>query len=232
MPAVPKGGLCDEGAPVSSDAAHPSGESTAGEAALDLAQSVRSAKDILSKLSNAVISASKARQDLPGRGAQLEAKCQPWSRQGFFERLRSFSSATWFNKPASISPSECARHGWKNEGIDSLLCESCKQRLAMTIHHSLNEDSRRTVVLKFRAQMVTEGHGELCPWRDNPVPVSLTQLHGSSSHEVIWDCAHRMKELYRCKTLPEVRPKPGPVAPNWRRGVCTHELQGDAAHRE
>jgi len=174
------------------------------ESGVDLTQSVRSAKDILAQLSDAVISASKAREGERERGGQREAKCQPWSRQGFFQRLKTFSPATWFNKPGMISPTECARHGWRNAGVDSLLCESCKQQLTMSIHPSLNAESRRAVVLQLQARMVGDGHGQLCPWRDNPVPLSLTQLGGSSSHEVIWDCAHRMKELYKCETLPEV----------------------------
>jgi len=167
---------------------------------------------MLSQLSDAVISASKAREEQKEKTGHREVKCQPWSRQGFFDRLRSFSAATWFNKPAMISPTECARHGWKNDGIDALLCESCKQRVSMSIHPSLNDPSRRAVVVKLHAQMTQDGHGELCPWRDNPVPVSLTQLHGSSSHEVIWDCTHRMKSLYKCDVLPEVcRPRCPPL---------------------
>ena len=203
MPAVPKN------VPRSA-AAGPA--AAGGEKEMDLAESVRSAKDMLSQLSDAVISASKAREEQKEKTGHREVKCQPWSRQGFFDRLRSFSAATWFNKPAMISPTECARHGWKNDGVDALLCESCKQRVSMSIHPSLNDASRRAVVVKLHAQMTQDGHGELCPWRDNPVPVSLTQLHGSSSHEVIWDCAHRMKSLYKCDVLPEVcRPRCPPL---------------------
>lgn len=51
------------------------------------------------------------------------ARGRPWDRGDLFRRLATFKSGTWFCKPQSISPVECARRGWTNTGPDLLSCE-------------------------------------------------------------------------------------------------------------
>lgn len=48
---------------------------------------------------------------------------RPWDRGDLFRRLATFKSGTWFCKPQSISPVECARRGWTNTAPDLLTCE-------------------------------------------------------------------------------------------------------------
>lgn len=50
--------------------------------------------------------------------------CRPWSHADFGSRVASFGIATWFAKPAAVSPLACARHGWRHSGRpDELRCD-------------------------------------------------------------------------------------------------------------
>ncbi|KAG0375299.1 hypothetical protein BGX24_009293 [Mortierella sp. AD032] len=46
----------------------------------------------------------------------------PWSRDQFHERLETFKSSTWFDKPKQVNAIECAKRGWINKGDDRLEC--------------------------------------------------------------------------------------------------------------
>ena len=72
------------------------------------------------------------------------------------------------------------------------------------IHPSLNEDSRLAVAARFKQQLVKTGHSDMCPWRDQGVPLALIQLPGSSAFEVLADCEARLESLQRCEVLPEI----------------------------
>lgn len=61
-------------------------------------------------------SSPRDEQPAPGKG-------RPWDRNDLLHRLQSFRSSTWFAKPEGITPSQCARHGWLNTGLDTLGCE-------------------------------------------------------------------------------------------------------------
>lgn len=50
---------------------------------------------------------------------------RPLSASDFLNRLGSFKLATYRDKPAATDAVVAARHGWKNDGIDRLVCESC-----------------------------------------------------------------------------------------------------------
>jgi hypothetical protein len=126
----------------------------------------RKAMQILAELSDAAVSGGKLSSEMSSCANANNAKCQPWSKQDYLSRLASFSPMTWFNKPITVSGSECARHGWRNEGIDRLRCDSCKALLTISIHPSLNEPSTLAVATKFKEQLVKTGHSDMCPWRD------------------------------------------------------------------
>lgn len=82
-------------------------------------------KERLERALDALVDLSEAPSPL---GAALSAEGstsgeQVWDRESFLARVQTFRTATWFAKPASISPVECARHGWRNVGPDTLHCE-------------------------------------------------------------------------------------------------------------
>ena len=59
----------------------------------------------------------------PAGGKDGGGKGRVWDRGDLLRRLQSYKAATWFCKPAAISPVECARRGWLNSGPDMLTCE-------------------------------------------------------------------------------------------------------------
>uniref|UniRef100_A0A7S4UHT6 C3HC-type domain-containing protein n=1 Tax=Guillardia theta TaxID=55529 RepID=A0A7S4UHT6_GUITH len=99
---------------------------------------------------------------------------------------------------------ECARYGWRNEGVDRLRCDSCKERLTMIIQAGLNKEARDRLVDHYKAQLTTTGHSNVCPWRDNAVPETLIQLPGNSSYDVLYSCDKRLSSLHRCQALPDI----------------------------
>lgn len=47
-----------------------------------------------------------------------------WYESNFLDyEIETFSIKTWFGKPEELSPLECARYGWINNGKDLLKCE-------------------------------------------------------------------------------------------------------------
>jgi hypothetical protein len=40
------------------------------------------------------------------------------------ERIKTFRESSWF-KPKELSPVVCARWGWINQEVDTLVCENC-----------------------------------------------------------------------------------------------------------
>jgi hypothetical protein len=137
-----------------------------GKSGDGVVDATRKAMQILAELSDAAVSGGKLSSEMSSCANANNAKCQPWSKQDYLSRLASFSPMTWFNKPITVSGSECARHGWRNEGIDRLRCDSCKALLTISIHPSLNEPSTLAVATKFKEQLVKTGHSDMCPWRD------------------------------------------------------------------
>ena len=61
--------------------------------------------------------------------AQTGVQCRPNSLGDFTERLRTFRSITWGNKPLAISPVECAKRGFVNVGMDEIMCTVCSARI-------------------------------------------------------------------------------------------------------
>ena len=141
----------------------------------------RKAMQILAELSDAAVSGGKLSSEMSSCANANNAKCQPWSKQDYLSRLASFSPMTWFNKPITVSGSECARHGWRNEGIDRLRCDSCKALLTISIHPSLNEPSTLAVATKFKEQLVKTGHSDMCPWRDQVFSTPSLNIASCSS---------------------------------------------------
>lgn len=57
------------------------------------------------------------------------ARYRPWSAADHFARVQTFRLATWYGKPSTISPLQCARFGWCNDGVDKLVCRCCNASL-------------------------------------------------------------------------------------------------------
>lgn len=67
-----------------------------------------------------------AQQESENLKDMIDRAVRPWNLSDYQSRLMSFKKTShWFAKPKEISPQQCARHGWRNTGIDTLTCLAC-----------------------------------------------------------------------------------------------------------
>lgn len=116
--------------------------------------------------------------------AQLEAQlaepsvvpaCRPYEAADYLKRVGTFRpSAQWFDKPAALSPPQCARYGWTLQAHDLLTCEVCSGCLKApsTLTSRSAADETVAVVVK----QLTSAHAQLCPWRGNASPPTIASL--------------------------------------------------------
>ena len=72
------------------------------------------------------ISFTQLEAQFAGTAARGSGGCKPFSVPDYFARLSSYrAGADWFDKPESLSPPTCARHGWVLSGHDMLSCGVC-----------------------------------------------------------------------------------------------------------
>jgi hypothetical protein len=115
----------------------------------------------------------EAQLSAPTDPASVRA-CKPYDEAAFLSRLSSFrAGADWFDKPAELSPPQCARFGWVLAGHDLLTCPICNGFLKAPAH--LDRRGAAAEVGQMVASLTT-AHGELCPWRRNPSPASIASL--------------------------------------------------------
>ena len=107
--------------------------------------------------------------DAGARGGERVSTARPWSREDFWGRLRTFRAATWFARPAPVSPPECARHGWANVGPDRLGCGSCGARCVMEAPPDLG-------AAREQAEQLVAGHAAKCAWREEACAASLAHF--------------------------------------------------------
>ncbi|KAG7672791.1 hypothetical protein Ndes2526B_g08673 [Nannochloris sp. 'desiccata'] len=130
---------------------------------------------------------------------------RPWDRGDLFRRLKTFKSSTWFAKPNSISPEECARRGWQNTDIDVITCESCKAVVSCPIPIQLLPDEAQQVAEKY-AKQVCDSHAVGCPWRSTTCSLSLLHFPHMPKSAVGLDFAERTTTLQRVLCLPPIDP--------------------------
>lgn len=128
------------------------------------------------------ISFTQLEAQFAGTAARGSGGCKPFSVPDYLARLSSYrAGADWFDKPESLSPPTCARHGWVLSGHDMLSCGVCgaclkaPASLSATAAGSVLATDVAADATSFAAQLST-GHAELCPWRGNASPTSLTSL--------------------------------------------------------
>eukprot|EP00656_Telonema_subtile_P026166 TRINITY_DN2814_c0_g1_i1.p1 TRINITY_DN2814_c0_g1~~TRINITY_DN2814_c0_g1_i1.p1 ORF type:complete len:330 (-),score=51.28 TRINITY_DN2814_c0_g1_i1:149-1138(-) len=107
------------------------------------------------------------------------AQCRPWDRTDFLQRLSTFKSYRWFAKPSALSPVECARHGWSNSGVDSLMCGVCSTSLVMATPLDLCAESTGEITAQL-ALSLAQAHSAHCGWSNNPCHSSVAHTAESS----------------------------------------------------
>jgi len=121
-------------------------------------------------------SSSNLAFDEPARKRQRTEcpPCQPWSREDFFARVKTFGQVKWFGMPVEIGPYECARHGWTCIGQNYITCTHCQASLSVNLnnHYGIQLDQ---LVKHFQDKLST-AHQADCPWRSNPSPPEIAAL--------------------------------------------------------
>ncbi|KAL6766571.1 hypothetical protein ACKKBG_A36570 [Auxenochlorella protothecoides x Auxenochlorella symbiontica] len=140
--------------------------------------------------------------EVPSKPAPA-AKGQTWDRKDLFTRLQTFRSATWFAKPAGITPADCARHGWENTGVDTLACEFCGARLVCPIPDGAEAEDVAALASRYSEQLVSK-HAASCPWRSAACPVSLLRFPPLPQATLAEDLAQRTASLQRLVCLPPI----------------------------
>jgi hypothetical protein len=100
---------------------------------------------------------------------------RPWNYSDFLERLSTFTSMSWFAKPAAISALECARCGWTNDGNDMISCGFCKSQLW---HYFDDFNGSRL------RDLLTSSHAPTCGWSNNFSPVSFLHFPMTSQEKI------------------------------------------------
>lgn len=126
-------------------------------------------------------------------GAGGDSWCKPQLRKAYYKRLRTYSATSWFDKPSSLSAPECAKYGWVNDGVDELVCESCRSRLKVSLHSSLNEQSMASAAAAFSSKVNRMLRSSLGPLGLSRAILSLHCMrfrHALSACNVLHDSLH------------------------------------------
>ncbi len=127
---------------------------------------------------------------------------RPWDRSELYVRLHTFTSMTWFAKPASIGAVECARRGWENTGSDELTCETCRAVLAFP--KNVATEVMPVVVASFEKKLGT-AHDHMCPWRSGVCDLSLLAFPTTLPDvTMVADFESRVSALKRLLCIPPI----------------------------
>jgi hypothetical protein len=100
------------------------------------------------------------------------SRCRPWSRADQHARAATFRGPTWFGKPESLNPLQCARFGWVNDGVDRLACRWCGASLAVPPTTPSPATASASAAADVRGRLRTE-HADQCPWRGLACPADF-----------------------------------------------------------
>ena len=82
----------------------------------------------------------------------------------YTERLSSFATATYFAKPASLSPLVCAAFGWSNADVDILQCQKCQAIVSVSYMAGLSTFASDKLTCRYEQQLGS-AHDESCVFR-------------------------------------------------------------------
>jgi len=94
------------------------------------------------------------------------------ARRAYHERLVTFQPATYFAKPASISPLVCARFGWTNPSQDLIVCQKCQACVAITYHPLLKAADEERITAIYKEKLCT-AHKVTCPFYASAFPTTV-----------------------------------------------------------
>jgi hypothetical protein len=132
--------------------------------------------------------------------------CRIYSTQPAANPIRSLTCAhrpgTWFGKPARLSATVCASHGWTNSSMDTLECPSCGAVVAFTSSDTLLGHDADEAVDAFLRDLA-QRHTSYCIWHGHP-PTShdLIAFPTAQAYPVCEALVGRIAELAQLEALP------------------------------
>lgn len=97
------------------------------------------------------------------------------SYESFLQRFETFSSLTWFGKPAELNPLICARFGWENVEVDMLQCVSCKVFLCGKLPLKAESKVYEESLAKLKKNLLA-AHDKFCVLAVNPCSESFCKV--------------------------------------------------------
>ena len=116
----------------------------------------------------------------------------------FMLRFRTFSSLTWFGKPACVSPLVCARWGWEVAEPDTLQCVACGAflhgPLPLKAQSSIYDDCVERLKNNLKA-----AHSKFCVFAVNPCSESFCEIPLAVPKKLISRFQERLTALTKIK---------------------------------
>ncbi|XP_013395661.2 nuclear-interacting partner of ALK [Lingula anatina] len=139
-------------------------------------------------------SSSPCEAGVTARSGEVQLPTHARDRTAYFHRVETYSAVSWFAKPPSLCPLQCARYGWQNVDTDMLRCVSCKAvlcaSLPKTYDHDVYDESCKKI-----AESLVSSHRKICPWPSNPSPVHFMSILYSGRDEALDDLLSRHQNL-------------------------------------
>jgi len=146
----------------------------------------RSASQLIKELVEDAVPALGAGIAELTNNASNTGKCRPKDVNQYLDRLRTFKTPWWFNRPLAISPIACAQRGWVNVAIDTIQCECCHAQIRVDREGEKWHVSgimfplEKSDTKEFEKALMIN-HSPFCPWRSvasmvNPAKVSDREL--------------------------------------------------------
>jgi hypothetical protein len=100
------------------------------------------------------------------RSLGIDAKDEAWIK--YRERLTTFPVTSMLKKPKELSPTICAKHGWRFSDEEFLQCDECNKVLCTTLPSRATTSARLwNLFTKNIVRKLTEAHDTACLWRAN-----------------------------------------------------------------
>ncbi|KAL5339418.1 C3HC zinc finger-like-domain-containing protein [Aspergillus crustosus] len=114
----------------------------------------------------------------------------PWDRERFLERLETFRRVDrWSPKPTAVNEVEWAKRGWVCSDVARVTCMGgCGGSVVVKIPDELDEldgydtekiverEEVRAKLVQEYANLLVQGHGENCPWRNKGCDATIHRL--------------------------------------------------------
>ncbi|CEL05272.1 hypothetical protein ASPCAL06390 [Aspergillus calidoustus] len=144
----------------------------------------------------------------------------PWDRDRFLERLETFRRVDrWSPKPPRVNEVEWAKRGWICTDVERVTCVGgCGGSVVVKIPDELDEldgydgekiQERKEVRTKLEqeyANLIVQGHGESCPWRNKGCDATIHRLQLTNPDTAISGLRARYTRLLK---MADQLPDPG-----------------------